>query len=389
MISDLPFFHSYNSDTKQLTLRGATHLPIEVVDFTESIEILDLSDGQLTDLPDQLRQLTKLRVLFLSRNPFTTVPAVLRHCNSLRMLGMKSCQLQTLPEDSLPINLQWLVLTDNQLTQLPKSIGDLTQLQKLSLAGNQLASLPDNLKQCQQLELMRLGANLLTEIPDWIAELPKLAWYGDASNPVTISFPAVPVKAIEWNDLELGALIGASPTSQVYQAEWKSEHKTVAVKIYNGGLTSDGQSDDDRRAHLAVGPHPNIIPLLGQLKGEPSGKLGIVLEWMSHEYYSLAKPPSLTSCTRDIYPAALSLSTAWVERVLSGVRSALDQLHQRCITHGDLYAHNLLVNAAGDVRLGDFGAASYYDGTSAAWRQRIEARAYAILESELKSRIAD
>ncbi len=384
-VQTIPFFHSYHPDTKRLTLRGAKYFPLEILQFVDDIEILDLSGGTLTDLPTELSQLTHLRVLFLSRNPFTTVPQVLRNCVSLKMLGMKSCQLNAVPEDALPANLEWLVFTDNQLSALPESIGELTQLRKLSLAGNRLTDLPASLQQCQQLELIRLGANQLKRIPNWIAALHNLAWYGDASNPAATPFTFTPSVEIPWNDLDIGALVGGSPTSQVYQAEWKSQHKTVAVKLYHGGLTSDGQSDDDRRAHVAAGTHPHIIPLVGQVVGEPTGKLGVVLEWLSSDYQPLAFPPSLTSCTRDVYPDGKQFTQGWVNQVLRDIRGALEHLHRQHITHGDLYGHNILVNAAGDAKLGDFGAASSYTKADAVWRERIDWRAFEILEQELRA----
>ena len=39
--------------------------------------------------------------------------------------------------------------------------------------------------------------------------------------------------------------------------------------------------------------------------------------------------------------------------------TALAHLHGRGLVHGDLYAHNIQVDAAGRALLGDFGAASF------------------------------
>jgi serine/threonine protein kinase len=54
--------------------------------------------------------------------------------------------------------------------------------------------------------------------------------------------------------------------------------------------------------------------------------------------------------------------------------------------HGDLYAHNILVDDTGDSLLGDFGAASFYDLTDTATSQafeRIEVRAFGCLLEDL------
>lgn len=65
----------------------------------------------------------------------------------------------------------------------------------------------------------------------------------------------------------------------------------------------------------------------------------------------------------------------------------------RGITHGDLYAHNILVNPGGHSLLGDFGAASFFqlDETPQSQRlaqalQAIEVRAVGCLLEELLAR---
>lgn len=387
MFESIPFFHSYDADTKQLTLRGANALPLEVLEHADQIEILDLAHGQFTDLPNQLAQFSRLRVLFLSYNPITVLPTVLRDCTQLTMLGLKGCGLKQIPEDSLPPNLRWLVLTDNQLSELPTSFGELTQLKKLSLACNQLSALPDSMAQLQQLELLRLGANQLAATPDWVEALPNLAWYGDAGNPFSLQRLQSPLPVIAWNDLQLGERLGGSPSSNVYYAVRLSTQQPVAVKLYHSKYTSDGYARDDMATTLAAGQHPQLISALGQVGDHPDQHPGLVLQLISPDYKRLGLPPSLVSCTRDVYPSSTKFTTEFVQTIMLSMQTALDQLHEQGIMHGDFYAHNILVNATGQAVLGDFGAASCYDSSSASWRERIEARAYAILESELQSLI--
>ena len=92
------------------------------------------------------------------------------------MVGFKSNQIELISETALPKNLRWLILTDNRLTQLPQSFGQLSQLKKLALAGNKLNAIPESFVQCKQLELVRLSANELTSVPVGLFKLPKLAW---------------------------------------------------------------------------------------------------------------------------------------------------------------------------------------------------------------------
>lgn len=71
----------------------------------------------------------------------------------------------------------------------------------------------------------------------------------------------------------------------------------------------------------------------------------------------LAGPPSMQSCTRDVYDAGLRLAPEASLRLASDAAGAAAQLHAHGILHGDLYAHNILHNQRGDAFLGDFGAA--------------------------------
>ena len=171
---------------KRLTLScGLTVLPSEIFTLSESLEVLDLSYNQLSTLPDDFARLKQLKILFLSNNLFTIFPEVLSQCESLSMIGFKSNQITHISEKSLPPTTRWLILTNNRLTTLPKSIGNCLPMQKLALAGNQLQSLPEELSNCKNLGLLRISANQLTALPDWLLALPRLSWLAFGGNPVS------------------------------------------------------------------------------------------------------------------------------------------------------------------------------------------------------------
>lgn len=389
MIQSLPFFHSYEPTTKQLTLRGATRVPEEIFQFADDIEILDLAHGSLTDLPENFADLHKLRIAFFSHNPFTEIPNVLAQCTNLTMAGFKSCSLTSWPENVLPTSLRWLVLTDNQLTTVPTSIGKLIHLQKLSLAGNQISVLPDEMAECQALELIRLGANQLTHVPQWIQTLPNLGWYGDAGNRYSVQseISSSSVLKISWSDIALGDVIGESPSSTVYKASYNSQ--PVAVKIYKGNLTSDGYIADDIHAAILASGHAHVTKVLGVLTKEPNGAQGVILELIPAEYTGLGLPPSLDSCTRDTYVDGKVFSIDVISQIVKDIASACAHLHSKGIMHGDIYAHNILVNASGQAILGDFGAATLYDPHIEPWREHVEVRAFGYLVEELLERCSN
>lgn len=365
---------------------GLRALPEEILGLSGSLEILDLSGNALRELPDWFARLEKLRIAFFSANDFEILPEVLGRCPALEMVGFKSNRIAAVPENALPERLRWLILTDNSLPELPASLGRRPRLQKLMLAGNRLESLPD-LARCENLELVRLAANRLPSLPDSLLELPRLAWLAYSGNPFCRARRAeAPV--IEWRNLSLGARIGEGASGFVHRALLRAPggEREVAVKIFKGCVTSDGLPSDEQDATLAAGSHPRLVPVLGRLDGHPDGKEGLVLELVPPDHRPLAQPPSFETCTRDAYPSGFRLAPSSARSVADGIGSLLAHLHSRGVCHGDLYAHNVLVDGKDGALLGDFGAAGFLDDLPPRQASRMvecEHRALAILREEL------
>jgi serine/threonine protein kinase len=100
----------------------------------------------------------------------------------------------------------------------------------------------------------------------------------------------------------------------------------------------------------------------------------------------LAGPPSLDSCTRDVYAPDTRFTPEAALALASGIASAAAHLHAQGLMHGDLYAHNILHDGAGGALLGDFGAASFHPASMADALERIEVRAFGCLLEELLAR---
>src|SRR6478736_5443149 len=113
-------------------------------------------------------------------------------------------------------------------------------------------------------------------------------------------------------------------------------------------------------ATLAAGNHPNLVGVLGKLENHPEGKPGLVFCLIPPEFKNLGQPPSFETCTRDTFPNGTVFSLKTIKIIATGIASAAAQLHARGILHGDLYAHNILVDPEGKPLFGDFGAATRY-----------------------------
>jgi len=375
---------------------GLEELPREVFDLADTLEVLNLSNNRLRTLPHDLGRLTKLRILFCSDNLFTELPISVGQCPSLEMVGFRANQIHTVDGAALPAVLRWLILTDNKISEMPAELGRCHRLQKLMLSGNHLSTLPEEMIACENLEMIRIASNQFEELPGCFFRLPRLTWLALAGNPCAVEQNSKPgdVDDIDWSTLTLDNKLGEGASGIIYKATWQPSAdeppRAVAVKLFKASMTSDGLPSSEMAASLAVGAHPNLIEVLGRVSGHPEKTPGLVMSLVDPSFANLAGPPSMASCTRDVYAEGTSFSLPIVLHMAAGMASAARQLHARGIMHGDLYAHNVLWNEEGHCLLGDFGAASFYsragEGLNAHHMEKLEVRAFACFLEELLTR---
>jgi len=373
------------------------HFPSEIISLADTLEILDLSGNSLSALPDDFSQLTKLRIIFCSNNEFIELPEVLGSCPELSMVGFKSNRICKVSAKAMPTKLRWLILTDNEIEELPEEIGNCSQLQKLMLAGNRLQKLPPSLINCNRLELLRIAANQLNEFPAFLMSLPRLSWLAYSGNPFSLESEAkaitdLSIIDIPWRSIELGHVIGEGASGVIHHAKYSiadDESYWVAIKLFKGAVTSDGLPYSEVAVSIGAGKHPNLINIIGIVQDHPFGVNGLVMELIDPNFINLAGPPSLESCTRDIYAKDVRYDLPMVLNIALSIASAALFLHSKGILHGDFYAHNIMHCVKGRALVGDFGAASFYsreDGALSESLERFEVRAFGCVLEELIDR---
>nr|WP_295769268.1 leucine-rich repeat-containing protein kinase family protein [Rhodoferax sp.] len=333
-------------------------LPPEVFDLADTLEVLNLSGNRLSTLPRDLPRLHKLKAIFCSNNPFTHLPEVLGDCAALQQVGFKACQITEVPGTALPPLLRWLTLTDNAIAKLPPEVGQLPALQKLMLAGNRLRDLPAGLADAHRLELLRLSANQFAQLPGWLTELPRLGWLALAGNPLGWHHaePA-PMGRVPWAQLRVVGLLGEGASGHIYRVQQEGSTESFALKLFKGLVTSDGLPEHELAACQAAGQHPALCTPSAELADHPQGTRGLLLPLIAPHYTNLAGPPSLESCTRDVYAPGLRIPPPAMLRLAHDMADALAHLHRKGVMHGDFYAHNILWDpASGQALLSDFGA---------------------------------
>ncbi len=372
---------------KKLKLACAlSEFPKEIFDMAETLEVLDLTDNNLSKLPNDFGKLKNLKILFLSNNLFEEVPMVLANCPNLSMIGFRNNNIKSLAENALPLSTRWLILTDNELETLPESIGDLTLLQKCMLSGNKLSSLPQSIGRCHNLELLRIAVNTLGSLPTSILGLPKLSWLAYGGNPFCEKHPScdTPLKEIDWESLEVKEILGEGASGVIFKAVHK--HKEVAVKIFKGEITSDGLPEEEMDINISMGHHDHLVDVLARVTGHPDGKDVLMLELIPSQFFNLGLPPTLETCSRDTYPEGFTFSLPHGIKILHSMADAAVHMHERGIMHGDFYAHNIMIDKEANSILGDFGGASYFEPKEIEIRnalERLEVRAFGCLIEEI------
>ena len=142
----------------------------------------DISNDNLSRDREELLASTKLDLL---DNNLTELPKEIGNLTNSTVLDLWNNNLIELPKEIGNLtNLRELYLEDNNLTELPKEIGNLTNLTELVLKSNNLTELPKEIENLTNLTTLFLGDNL-TELPKEIGNLTNLTKFVFESSNLT------------------------------------------------------------------------------------------------------------------------------------------------------------------------------------------------------------
>ncbi|XP_017752954.1 PREDICTED: ras suppressor protein 1 isoform X1 [Eufriesea mexicana] len=139
-----------------------------------NLEILNLFNNHITELPISLSQMPKLRILNVGMNRLDVLP---RGFGAFPVLEVLDLTYNNLSEKNLPGNffmmetLRALYLADNDFEYLPPEIGQLKNLQILVLRENDLIELPKEIGELTRLRELHIQGNRLTVLPPEIGNL--------------------------------------------------------------------------------------------------------------------------------------------------------------------------------------------------------------------------
>ncbi|KAJ4950501.1 hypothetical protein NE237_027333 [Protea cynaroides] len=145
--------------------------------------------------------------------------------------------------------------------------------------------------------------------------------------------------------------IGQGTYSNVYRARDLETGKIVAMKKVRF-VNMDPESVRFMAREIYILrklDHPNVMKLEGLVTSRMSCSLYLVFEYMEHDLAGLAATPSIKFTEPQI--------KCYMQQLLHG----LEHCHNRGVLHRDIKGSNLLIDNNGNLKIGDFGLATFFN----------------------------
>ncbi|MFM7572096.1 MAG: COR domain-containing protein [Snowella sp.] len=137
-----------------------------------NLEYLDLSNNEIEYLPNEIEKLTSLVVLNIDLNYLKDLPRAIKNLKNLQSLGLSDNKLIIFPKDIYSLNrLKHLDLSYNKINQVPDSIAKLHRLEFFDMSGNKLKTLPNIFENLTKLKELNLSDNDLATLPESLVSL--------------------------------------------------------------------------------------------------------------------------------------------------------------------------------------------------------------------------
>ena len=282
-----------------------------------------------------------------------------------------------------------------------------------------------------------MAVNRLESLPKSVLSAPSLAWVSLSGNPLCPEAqpPTHTIQDISINDVSVGAKLGDGASGEVFQVSWQG--RECAMKVFKADDASpDGQACDEIAVQLFL-EHPSLTLVVARIR-EPDALVMKLVEgkpmaekpnlqsllrcrWTLRQSFSpgcagtlqplLPCDPTRVHSASCLSCPSMSLHAQgaacanigrlraglisilrqcqlpgkewtpdcrWVLRAALGVAGALNYMHEHCVAHGDVYAHNMLAADNGATVLCDYGAAFFYSKAQRALQEAIEVSSHRI-----------
>ena len=146
-------------------------LPIGFAKLT-NLKKLDLSQNKMKEFPEMILRFKKLEHLDLSLNSeITEIPDGIENLKKLKILKLGYNDIEELPQNiGLLSDLEEIRVQGNKLKAIPASFGLLTKLKKCDFSENAISGIPQELKNLDQLESVNFSDNPLSTEDELFAD---------------------------------------------------------------------------------------------------------------------------------------------------------------------------------------------------------------------------
>ncbi|CAI4233307.1 unnamed protein product [Auanema sp. JU1783] len=139
------------------------------------IDSLDRRQQNLTAVPHDIERYRALEELLLSTNQIEEIPKNLFRLTKLRFLDLSDNDIKAIPSDISHLqNLVELRLRNNAISDIPEQLAQCRSLMVFDLSSNPITRLPEAISQCTSLTYLGLNDVSLTQLPVDIGNLVNL-----------------------------------------------------------------------------------------------------------------------------------------------------------------------------------------------------------------------
>ena len=246
------------------TQRTGANIPTGLEALVHLADV-DLSENQLTTIPEGLLSVPNLRRLNLGSNAIVEVSPAIERWTRLETLILSRNDIAALPTGLCKLTkIRKLYLNENRLDfeGIPSGIGKLVEMVVFSAADNRLEMIPESLCRCGALKRLILARNRLITLPDAI-HLTELETLDLKGNPDLV-MPPKPRQLLKGSGVEFYnvdfslqhqlRLAGASlPKTLQQQAPQKSDPVARKMRLRRRHRGAAGDDPDEDQAKVLKG----------------------------------------------------------------------------------------------------------------------------------------
>lgn len=154
--------------------------------------ILDLSDKEISNFPDEIMDLKRLQILILNDNTLSNIPLYISEIKNLQILRVNGNKIKYIPKEiSKLLYLEELSLENNNITRISPEFYNLKKIKVVNLRNNQISTINSKVSNLKFLASLNISSNNLTFLPASIGKLSNLRLLNISNNNINSLPPEI------------------------------------------------------------------------------------------------------------------------------------------------------------------------------------------------------